>query len=80
MKEELLLNMDKIHTSYPGMDRISKNLNINRSDVIKYCKDIILNKESTVYKKGKNYYAELSDIKLTINSYTFTIITAHKLK
>ena len=72
--------MDKIHTSYLGMDRISKNLNINRCDVIKYCEDIILNKESAVYKKGKNYYAELSDIKLTINSYTFTIITAHKLK
>lgn len=33
-----------------------------------------------IYKQGKNWYCEIDDIKITINSYRYTIITAHKLK
>ena len=73
---ELLLNIDKVHTTKLGIERIKKNLKINE-DVILYCKNIILNKNSKIYKQGKNWYIENNNIKITINSYSYTIITAH---
>ena len=73
---ELLLNIDKVHTTKLGIERIKNNLKINE-DVILYCKNIILNKNSKIYKQGKNWYIENNNIKITINSYSYTIITAH---
>ena len=73
---ELLNNIDKIHTTELGIDRIKKNLNIS-CDVVSFCKNVITNKKSKIYKEGKNYYCELDNIKITINSYSYTIITAH---
>ena len=73
---ELLLNIDKLHTTDMGINRIKKNLNID-CDVIEYCKNKILDKRCNIYKKGKNYYIEIDNIKITINSYSYTIITAH---
>ena len=75
----LIDNIDRIHTTKMGIDRIKKNLNINE-DVIEYCKKIITNKNTNTYKKGKNWYCELNNIIITINSYTYTIITAHIIK
>ena len=77
MKEELLTNIDKIHTTEMGIDRIKKNLKIDTYDVVDYCKKIIVNKNSKIYKNGKNCYCELENIIITINSYSYTIITAH---
>jgi len=74
---KLLNNIDKLHTTELGVSRIKRNLNINE-DVVEYCKKIILNKNSDIYKKGKNYYCENNNIIITINSYSYTIITAHK--
>ena len=37
-KEKLLSNIDKIHTTDMGIDRISKNLKLNCNDVVDYCK------------------------------------------
>ncbi len=31
-------------------------------------------------KQGKNWYCEVENIKITINSYSYTIITAHIVK
>ena len=77
MSKELLSNIEKIHTTKMGNERIKKNLSIN-GDVINYCKKIILNKKTNIYKHGKNWYAELDNIIITINSFSYTIITAHK--
>ena len=79
MKKDLLLNIDKIHTTKMGIDRIKKNININ-GNVVEYCKKIILNDNSILYRKGKNWYCELDNIIITINSYSYTIITAHIIK
>lgn len=76
MKEELLSNIDKIHTTTLGMKRIEKNLKIK--DVIDYVKDKIKDENSNIYKKGKNWYIENNCVKITVNSKTYTIITAHK--
>lgn len=76
MKEELLSNIDKIHTTTLGMKRIEKNLKIK--DVIDYVKDKIKDENSNIYIKGKNWYIENNCVKITVNSKTYTIITAHK--
>lgn len=79
-KEILLSNINKIHTTNMGVDRIKKNLKLNTDDVIEYCKNKILNDNTNIYKKGKNWYCEVDNIKITINSYSYTIITAHLIK
>ena len=79
MKELLITNIDKIHTTILGIDRIKRNLKINQ-DIILFCKNILLNNLSIVTKNGKNYYLKYKNIVITINSYSYTIITAHKIK
>ena len=77
---ELLLNIDKVHTTKMGIDRIKKNLDLGNCNVVNFCKGKVLNKDSNIYKKGKNWYCEIDDIIITINSYSYTIITAHKVR
>lgn len=79
-KEILLANIDKVHTTEMGIARIRKNLKLDTDDVVEYCKNKILDKKSTIYKQGKNWYCEIGNIKITINSYSYTIITAHIVK
>ena len=69
-------NIDLIHTTVLGEKRIMKNLNLCNIDVIEYLKNKILD-SSVIYKKGKNYYCETNNIKITINSNNFCIITAY---
>ena len=76
-KEILLANIDKIHTTEMGIGRIKKNLKLNNNDIVEYCKNQILNKSCNIYKKGKNWYCEIDNIIITINSFSYTIITAH---
>ena len=76
---DLLFNINKIHTTPLGIDRIKNNLNLNNINVVDYCKQIIIDKNSIIIKKGKNWYCKNNNIIITINSYSFTIITAHKI-
>lgn len=50
------------------------------NDVVEFCKNKILDKNCNIYKQGKNWYCEIDNIKITINSYSYTIITAHLIK
>ena len=77
-KEILINNIDKIHTTKLGIERIKNNLKINDDDVVKYCVNLIKDEKSIVTKKGKNYYINIKDTEITVNSSSFTIITAHK--
>ncbi len=79
-KEILLENIDKVHTTKMGIDRIKKNLKLDTTDVVDYCKSKVLDKNCNIYKQGKNWYCEINNIKITINSYSYTIITAHTIK
>ena len=79
-KQILLDNISKIHTTEMGIDRIKKNLKLNTNDVVEFCKNKILDKNCNIYKQGKNWYCEIDNIKITINSYSYTIITAHLIK
>ena len=73
----LLENIDKIHTTKLGIERIKNNLKLNTNNVVEYCKNKIQEKNTTITEKGKNYYCEIDNIIITINKYSYTIITAH---
>lgn len=79
-KKILLDNIDKIHTTEMGVNRIKRNLKIDTDDVVEYCKNKMMEKNNNIYKQGKNWYCEVGNIKITINSYSYTIITAHIVK
>jgi len=80
MRNILLQNINKIHTTALGRNRIKKNLQLEDEDVVTYCQNKIKNPKSIVTKKGKNYYIEIDNIIITINSYSYTIITVHRKK
>ena len=74
---ELVKNVDKLHTTWAGELRIKKNLNID-SDPVEYCKNKILDKKCVIIKNGKNFYCDVDNIVITVNSYSYTIITAKR--
>lgn len=76
-KGMLLENIDKIHTTEMGVGRIQKNLGIDEEPV-DYCIGKLKKEDSVVTKEGKNYYVEVDGCTITINSSSYTIITAHK--
>lgn len=43
-KEILINNLNKIHTTNMGLDRIKKNLKLDNHDIIEYIKNIIKKK------------------------------------
>ncbi|MBR0471666.1 MAG: DUF3781 domain-containing protein [Methanosphaera sp.] len=77
MKDEILKNKEKIHTTELGIKRVKKNLLLKTDDVVMYCIKLIENENSIVSKKGKNYYINYENIEITLNASSFTIITAH---
>ena len=54
-KNELLMNIYKIHTTHLGISRIKRNLGIEE-DVVEFCKNKVLDKKSLIYRKGKIYF------------------------
>ncbi len=79
-KSILLLNLEKIHTTEMGVARIKRNLKLEQEDAVEYCKRILMDEKCTITRKGKNWYCELKNIIITINAYSYTIITAHLQK
>lgn len=80
--DELIKNLDKLHSTPMGYDRIKKNIGLLGDDleIIFQCKKMILNPQSKIERNGKNWYVQFDDVKLTVNAFSFTIITAHKIK
>lgn len=77
-KDELIKNISRIHTTKLGVERIKRNISVYIDDVVEWCKNTILNKNCIVKKKGKNWYALIDDIIITINANSYTIITVKK--
>lgn len=63
-----------------GVDRINKNLNIDIEDVVNYPVNKIKSSNAIIEIKGKNWYVTVDNIVITINAYSYTIITVHKCK
>ena len=77
---ELLNNLDKVHTTEMGVDRIKRNIDVDVEDVVPYCIDKIKQENAVIERKGKNYYVSVDGIIITVNASSYTIITAHKEK
>ena len=81
MENDLIKNLDKIHTTELGAQRIRRNLNLNLDipDLIAWCKNGV-ERSDNISRKGKNWYVAVDNCILTINAFSITIITAHKKK
>lgn len=76
---ELIDNINRIHTTKLGLLRIKGNLNLDgeENSIVEFCKEKILDKDCKYLKQGKNWYCEVDNIIFTVNSFSYTIITAH---
>ena len=80
MKENVLSNIDKVHTTRIGKERVLNNIKIDENDVVDYLKKKIQDDNCNIFKRGKNYYCDVDGIRITVNSYNYCIITAHNRK
>ncbi len=72
-------NIDRIHTTELGAARIRKNLSLDDDiDVVSWCREKILDPDALIERRGKNWYIRSTECILTVNAYSFTIITAHE--
>ena len=79
MKNDLLENIEKLHTTPMGVDRIRRNLSLGDDvkDVVSLCRQKILDDKAVITRQGKNWYIKIDGCVITVNAYSFTIITAH---
>ncbi len=75
---ELIKNLDKLHTTDLGVVRIKRNLSLETEDVVLWCKEKTESPEAVIIRKGKNWYVDVGGSVITINAHSYTIITAHK--
>ena len=80
MDEILIKNIDKVHTTAMGADRIRKNLGLGSIDAVAWCKDKILDPDAVIERQGKNWYVHIDGCVITVNAGSYTIITCHKEK
>lgn len=71
-------NLDKLHTTELGAERIKKNLGLKTEDVVGWCREQIQTFGEAAERKGKNWYIKADDWEITVSAYSYTIITAHK--
>ena len=76
----MIENLSKLHTTDMGAVRIRKNLSIDVDDVVKWCCDRILDPRAVIVRKGKNWYIIADECQITVNAFSYTIITAHRMK
>lgn len=76
-KEYLLENIQLLHTTQLGAERIKRNLRLSADDAVEYCKNLILKDNCEITRQGKNWYCEADGIIITVNTNSYTIITAH---
>ena len=75
--ELLIANIDRLHTTPMGVNRIKRNLKLDTDDVIGYCRNLILSPKCHIAQQGKNWYFKIENIRITVNSWSYTIVTAH---
>lgn len=75
---DLMLNIDRLHTTDMGWARIMHNLGLSPdTDVVARCREMVLSGDAKISRRGKNYYIKVRGVCITINASSFTIITAH---
>ena len=76
----LIENIDKLHTTKLGEERIKRNLQITTEDVVEWCKTQILLENTLIERIGKNWYVTVNNRKITVSAHSYTVITAHQVK
>ena len=76
---DLIENIEQIHSTELGIERIRKNLGLGAVDVVLWCRNKILDENSRIERQGKNWYIYYEDCVITVNATSYTIITAHKV-
>ena len=79
-KTALLENISQLHTTPMGLDRIRRNLNLGKdvTDLVAWCRERICDEHCEIIRNGKNWYCRIDGCIITVNAYSYTIITAHK--
>ena len=78
-ENELLENLEKLHTTELGIERIRRNLSLDVEDVVKWCREQVSSAQAEISRKGKNWYVRVDGCVITVNAYSYTIITAHSI-
>ena len=76
--DNLIENLEKLHTTPLGARRIKNNLALETDDVARWCQEAV-RQSDIIIGQGKNYYVYRGGIVITINVHSYTIITAHKI-
>lgn len=77
-QNDLILNVEMLHTTELGEVRIRRNLSWEEGDVVARIKELILRQDAEIVRRGKNWYVSACGCVITVNAYSYTIITAHK--
>jgi len=75
-RHELHRNIDRLHTTKLGADRVKDNLGLQADDVLIWCRQKI-EQADRIVGQGKNWYVYTDDAVITVNAHSYTIITAH---
>ena len=78
MHKTLTDNIERIHTTEMGGERIRRNTGLKDTDIIAWCRSIILDKDSVIVRRGKNWYIRGDGCEITVNASSYTVITAHR--
>ena len=80
MSNALLENIEKLHTTPMGVERIRRNLELSDDvkDVVAFCRQEVLTPTANISSQGKNWYVKIDGCVITVNAYSYTIIIAHK--
>lgn len=78
MTNELINNIDRLHTTSMGVERIKRNLALSNDNVVEWCRLRIMDDRAIIERQGKNWYIHIDGSVITVNASSYTIITAHK--
>lgn len=83
MSDNLLIdNLYRMRTTPLGVVRIRRNVGEafdSESDVVEWCRERIMSPTAQITRNGKNFYIVSAGFRLTVNAYSFTIITVHRV-
>ncbi|MDR0948899.1 MAG: DUF3781 domain-containing protein [Lachnospiraceae bacterium] len=73
------IDIDKLHTTPMGAERIRRNLGLTTEDVEIWCREAVKNThDSDIVQRGKNFYVNGDGFVITIHAHSHTIITAQR--
>lgn len=79
-QNNLLENLDKLHTTELGGVRIKRNLSLDTENVVEWCRNKINSDNAVITRTGKNWYIDIDTCIITVNAHSYTIITAKMKK